>query len=185
MRAPSSDRIGVTTGISSRCGSKSGPRRVPSAAFSAPCSTNTAVGFRVMHGFGSATEVYNIAQDDDGRPLIALYVGDWDPSGLCMSEHDLPERLSRYDGEHVELERIALTRSQLRDLPSFPAADKKKDPRYNGSSRTSAIAAGSWTRSILMTCASVSKRKSSSTSNRQRGSAAKLWSAPSRNRCAR
>ncbi len=88
------------------------------------------VGFRVMHGFGSATEVYNIAQDDDGRPLTVFYVGDWDPSGLCMSEQDLPERLERYDGEHVELDRIALTRDQLGGLPSFPAADKRKDPRY-------------------------------------------------------
>jgi hypothetical protein len=54
------------------------------------------VGFRVMHGFGSATEVYNIAQDDDGRELIVLYASDWDPSGLWMSERDPPERLSRY-----------------------------------------------------------------------------------------
>jgi hypothetical protein len=88
------------------------------------------VGFRVMHGFGSATEVYNIAQDSDGRPLIVLYVGDWDPSGLCMSEQDLPARLERYEGQHVELKRIALVRSQLAGLPSFPASDKKKDPRY-------------------------------------------------------
>jgi hypothetical protein len=27
------------------------------------------VGFRVMHGFASATAVYDVAQDDDGRPL--------------------------------------------------------------------------------------------------------------------
>jgi hypothetical protein len=88
------------------------------------------VGFRVMHGFASATAVYDAAQGDDGRELIVLYVGDWDPSGLCMSEQDLPERLSRYDGEHVVLKRIALTRDQLAGLPSFPAADKKKDKRY-------------------------------------------------------
>jgi hypothetical protein len=89
------------------------------------------VGFRVMHGFGSATEVHNVARDDDGRELMVLYVGDWDPSGLCMSERDLPERLSRYDGEHVVLERVALTQDQLANLPSFPAADKRKDPRYD------------------------------------------------------
>ena len=88
------------------------------------------VGFRVMHGFGSATSVYDIAQDDDGRELIALYVGDWDPSGMHMSEVDLPDRLERYDGEHVVLKRIALARSQLATLPSFPASDKKKDPRF-------------------------------------------------------
>jgi hypothetical protein len=40
------------------------------------------VGFRVMHGFASATSVHEIADDDDGRPLVAIYIGDWDPSGL-------------------------------------------------------------------------------------------------------
>ena len=28
------------------------------------------------------------------------------------------------------MKRIALTREQVRGLPSFPATDKKKDPRY-------------------------------------------------------
>jgi hypothetical protein len=95
-----------------------------------PVLDDYGVGFRVMHGFGSATEIYNVAQDDDGRDLVALYVGDWDPSGLCMSEHDLPERLSRYGGDHVILKRIALTQEQLTGLPSFPASDKKEDPRF-------------------------------------------------------
>jgi hypothetical protein len=67
---------------------------------------------------------------DDGRDLIALYVGDRDPSGMNMSEHDLPKRLDEYDGEHVTVKRIALTREQVTGLPSFPAADKKKDTRY-------------------------------------------------------
>jgi len=63
-----------------------------------------------MHGFGSATQVYDIANDydDQERDLIALYVGDWDPSGLCMSEKDLPERLARYEGEHVEAGRAGI-----------------------------------------------------------------------------
>jgi hypothetical protein len=89
-----------------------------------------AVGFRVMHGFGSATVVHNISDDDDGRDLIALYVGDFDPSGLFMSEEDLPKRLDEYDGGHVTVRRIALTQEHVSDLPSFPATDKKKDPRY-------------------------------------------------------
>jgi hypothetical protein len=88
------------------------------------------VGFQVMHGFGSATTVHGVADDDDGRPLIALYVGDYDPSGLWMSERDLPERLSRYGGHHVTVDRIALDSSDLAHLPSFPATDKRKDPRY-------------------------------------------------------
>jgi hypothetical protein len=47
-----------------------------------------------------------------------------------MSERDLPERLSRYGGDHVSLRRVALTENQLSGLPSFPAADKHKDKRY-------------------------------------------------------
>jgi hypothetical protein len=85
------------------------------------------VGFRVMHGYASATAVHGVAEDDDGRPLIVLYVGDYDPSGMNMSEVDLPTRLEKYDGTHVELRRIALKREQTRGLQSFAAADKKKD----------------------------------------------------------
>jgi hypothetical protein len=90
----------------------------------APVLDEHGVGFRVMHGFGSATVVHNIADDHDRRRLIALYVGDWDPSGLCMSERDLPDRLLKYDGYHVDVSRIALVQNQLHGLPSFPAADK-------------------------------------------------------------
>jgi hypothetical protein len=88
------------------------------------------VGFRVMHGFASATVAHDIAADRDKRPLTAVYVGDWDPSGLYMSERDLPARLDEYGGDHVEVVRIALRRSQLAGLPSFPASEKTKDPRY-------------------------------------------------------
>ena len=84
-----------------------------------------------MHGFSSATSAHDIAEDDDGRDLIVLYVGDFDPSGLCMSEKDLPARFAKYDGDHIKLVRIALTVEQLEGLPSFPATDKRKDPRYN------------------------------------------------------
>ena len=96
----------------------------------APVLDEYGVGFRVMHGFCSATVAHDIAEDDDGRSLIGLYVGDWDPSGLWMSEHDLPDRFEKYDGDHVEIARIALTRDQTVGLSSFPASDKRTDPRY-------------------------------------------------------
>jgi hypothetical protein len=95
-----------------------------------PVLDHYAVGFRVMHGFSSATAIYDVSQDDDGRELIVLYVGDLDPSGMYMSEVDLPKRLSEYDGDHIRLRRIALTREHVSGLPSFPATDKRKDPRY-------------------------------------------------------
>jgi hypothetical protein len=96
----------------------------------APVLDEYGIGFRVMHGVCSATVAHDIAEDDDGRSLIGLYVGDWDPSGLYMSERDLPDRLEKYEGYHVEVYRIALVQDQLRGLPSFPATDKRRDPRY-------------------------------------------------------
>jgi hypothetical protein len=96
----------------------------------APVLDEYAVGFRVMHGFSSATTAHDAAEDYDGRNLVVLYVGDFDPSGLFMSEEDLPARLAKYDGGHINIRRIALTREQVRALPPFPATDKQKDPRY-------------------------------------------------------
>ena len=87
------------------------------------------VDFRVMHGSSSATTVNDVAQDDD-RSLIALYVGDFDPSGMYMSERDLPDRLDRYGGDHVDISRVTLHRWDLPTLQTFPASDKKSDPRY-------------------------------------------------------
>jgi hypothetical protein len=90
------------------------------------------VGFRVMHGFSSATIINEMSQDDDGRPFTILYVGDYDPSGLYMSERDIPERLERYGGDHITVERIALLPADCTLLgrrPAFNVSEKKKDPR--------------------------------------------------------
>jgi hypothetical protein len=96
-----------------------------------PVLDHYAVGFNPVHGFNSATNVHDTAEDNDGRPLIVLYVGDYDPSGMYMSEADLPKRLVKYGGHHITIKRIALTRTQVRGLPSFPATDKADDKRYN------------------------------------------------------
>ena len=52
----------------------------------APVLNQYAVGFRVMHGFSSATSVHDVAGDDDGRDLIALYVGD---GAVCCGDNGL------------------------------------------------------------------------------------------------
>jgi hypothetical protein len=89
------------------------------------------VGFRVMHGFSGASTVHEIADSENDRTLVALYVGDYDPSGMYMSECDLPKRLEKYGGFHVDLRRVALLRADGTGLPSFPAADKRTDTRYS------------------------------------------------------
>jgi hypothetical protein len=90
------------------------------------------VTFRVMHGYASATVINDIAELSAtvSKPLIALYVGDWDPSGKHMSDVDLPRRLTEYGAANLRLRRIALGREDLRNLPSFDPESKQRDPRY-------------------------------------------------------
>ncbi len=100
----------------------------------APVLEAHGVTFRVMHGYGSATSIYDTAQEtlDNSKPLTILYIGDWDCSGLHMSEVDLPRRLERYGGA-ATIERIALTADDVAPgtaLPSFDAEEKVNDTRY-------------------------------------------------------
>ncbi len=101
---------------------------------------------------------------DEGKDFVALYVGDWDPSGLHMSEVDLPERLQRYrriivpnaacnadlsrlthselaaleaklDNVDFTIKRIALLEDDLEDLPSFPLESKMSTEDKKGDTR--------------------------------------------------
>ena len=99
----------------------------------APVLADYGVTFRVMHGYGSATALNQVAAEsrNSDKYLTALYVGDWDPSGLHMSEVDLPRRLREYDGD-VDVVRLALTEEDCydTDLPSFATSSKRRDPRF-------------------------------------------------------
>lgn len=93
-------------------------------------------GFRTRtcpsKGYSSYTYLKDAAEriDDAGKPVVVLYFGDYDPSGLDIVR-DLEERLDRYRTEGTELtvKRIALTLDQIREhnLPPMPA--KTSDPR--------------------------------------------------------
>jgi hypothetical protein len=95
----------------------------------APVLDEFGITFRVMHGYSSATVVNQVAEEtrDLENPLLVLYAGDWDCSGLHMSEEDLPKRLAKYGGS-VEIQRVALNQGDVanRDLPSFDAVTKRK-----------------------------------------------------------
>jgi hypothetical protein len=99
----------------------------------APVLNNYGVNFRVMHGYASATAVMQAATESGGssRPWLAFYIGDWDPSGLHMSEVDLPGRLEAYGGD-ITVQRIALAAPDIADpaLPSFEVETKRGDTRY-------------------------------------------------------
>ena len=72
------------------------------------------VSFLVTHGHNSGTETHKAAMREqaDRRKWAELYVGDWDPSGMDMSERDLPNRLTRY-GSNVEIVRLGIVEADL------------------------------------------------------------------------
>jgi hypothetical protein len=97
------------------------------------------VQFRICHGFTSWTKIHDAARlyRADPKPTIILYVGDYDPSGLYMSEVDIVERLRWEDEdawlqETVTVVRLAILADDAAQdgLPSFPATDKQGDSRY-------------------------------------------------------
>ncbi len=96
-----------------------------------PVLDNYGITFRVMKGFGSFTSVMQAATDstETNQDTVALYIGDWDPSGLYMSEVDLPARLARYGGTQL-LQRIAVLEMDTAGLPHFDAATKSGDVRH-------------------------------------------------------
>jgi hypothetical protein len=96
----------------------------------APVLDHYGVGFIVMHGFSGATSVHDIAEDDDGRELIILYVGDYDPSGMFMSEEDLPNRLEEDSGHHVSLERHCPHARGLQRPVVVSGVRQEESPRY-------------------------------------------------------
>jgi hypothetical protein len=99
----------------------------------APVLHEYGVTFLSLHGYGSSTKVHeeaDLSLRDVDRERLVLYVGDFDPSGLHMSEVDITRRLEEYGAEAFTITRVALTRADTLVLTSFPASDKRKDPRY-------------------------------------------------------
>jgi hypothetical protein len=112
------------------------------------------VPFQVVHGWSGATPIHDAvaAALDRNQESLILYVGDFDPSGMGMSELDLPKRFARYSSNDpsnkditielakaglrelgIEIRRIALTKEHTQSLgvaTRFPASDKKDDTRY-------------------------------------------------------
>jgi hypothetical protein len=72
----------------------------------APVLERYGVIFRVMHGFTSTTDVFTTDASllRSRQPLVALYVGDFDGSGMYMSEVDLPGRLDSHRKREVALD---------------------------------------------------------------------------------
>lgn len=100
----------------------------------APVLDKYGITFRVYHGHSSTTALHSVAEEssESTKMLTVLYIGDWDPSGMHMSEKDIPRRLEEYGG-NIELVRVAIAEQDTTAkaaVPHFSAHDKVLDPRY-------------------------------------------------------
>ena len=105
-----------------------GPRRAP---FAACCPGARRVCRRLPRDAWvlQRDHVHDVAQDYDGRDLIVLYVGDYDPSGCsCRSTISRPARQVRRLPRQVR--RIALTREQTPACRRSLRRIRSKDPRF-------------------------------------------------------
>lgn len=95
-----------------------------------PITTQFQVPVVINRGYSSASSMYESAkrfQRQDGKNLILLYLGDFDPSGLDM-DRDIKTRLAEF-GVDVKVVRIGLTSGQIKQYSPPPNPAKLKDPR--------------------------------------------------------
>lgn len=97
-----------------------------------PVTLAYGVPYVATRGFPSLTLIYETAMDivAAGKPATIFYFGDFDPSGLAIS--DRLEADLRQHGAEVTVRRIALTPEQVQRyrLPTRPS--KRSDSRYAG-----------------------------------------------------
>lgn len=82
----------------------------------------------VNRGFSSTTAMYMATERinraiENGKTPYILYLGDHDPSGLCMALTDIPDRLNKDFGVDVEVKHIGITMKQIKKYnpPTNPA----------------------------------------------------------------
>jgi len=90
------------------------------------------VSLMVNRGFSSTTAMHEAftrfaAQIEEGQNCVILYIGDFDPSGLCMSE-DIQTRLKGFGLNNIEVRRIALNIDQVQEY-GLPENKLKKDDK--------------------------------------------------------
>jgi len=93
------------------------------------------INLMVNRGYSSCTAMHDAykrfkIQEDDGKKIVILYLGDHDPSGLDMIR-DIKERLEEF-GVNPEVRAIGLTMEQIKKYNPPPNPAKITDPRAKG-----------------------------------------------------
>lgn len=99
------------------------------------------IRFNVNKGYSSASIMYKLSKRiakkiDEGKEVILLYVGDFDPSGLDMVR-DIDDRITEflengetyYNSYKFSIHHVALTLEQINERNPPPNPAKIKDPR--------------------------------------------------------
>ena len=81
-------------------------------------------------GFASETFIYEAASEIEeiGKPVVLLYLGDFDPAGLLIDQ-DIAEKMRRHlPGLEIALHRLAITPEQIEQyrLPTKPRKTREK-----------------------------------------------------------
>jgi hypothetical protein len=93
------------------------------------------LGVALMSCRGQAPKTFAFAAAQEyrriGKPVVVLYVGDWDPSGLAI-DRSLRERLERYCEGEVEIDftRLAVQPHQIRRLELASHDANRQDKNY-------------------------------------------------------
>jgi len=91
----------------------------------------------ICKGYSSATSLHDLARqiDDEGRKVVLLHVGDFDPSGVDIQRY-IEEKLLHYYNLDIVVERAMVDMDQINEhnLPSTPdtyeeRAKMDRDPR--------------------------------------------------------
>jgi len=91
------------------------------------------VSLMVNRGYSSCSAMYRAAErfKRDEKPVVILYVGDHDPSGLDMLR-DIDSRLCEFETEQFQVVHVALTMEQIEEFRPPPNPAKTTDPRSTG-----------------------------------------------------
>lgn len=84
-------------------------------------------------GYTSQSEIWAAAQRfsrkiAEGKEPLILHLGDHDPSGIDMTR-DVNERMNLFSGSHIEIQRLALNRDQVKKYKLPPNPAKLTDTR--------------------------------------------------------
>lgn len=98
-----------------------------------PLASKYHVTLMVNRGYSSQSAMYESAKrfmevQDGERQLVLFYLGDFDPSGEDMVR-DIRERLEMFGVVDLDVQKLALTKTQIRQYNPPPNPAKITDPR--------------------------------------------------------